>query len=299
MSLREGISTTVFDQVFQDALNRQLLRDYAMMPLEEWRMIVNVVPVDSFRTQHRIRFGGYANLPTVAQGGAYTALTSPTDEEATYAVIKRGGTEDVTREAIVNDDVAAIRMIPLRMARAAKQTLFEFVFDFLRTNPTIYDSVALFHASHGNLSTTAFDAAGAQYLIHRQKMRDQTMMNNSKPLGLVPAYLIGPNELEAVFWNAFHLDTNNQPKFAQQAQPKGVIIPDYWTDADNWFTIADPIMSPGIEIGFLNGREEPEAFIQDMPDVGSMFSNDKRTYKIRHEYSGAVVEYRSMQGAIV
>jgi hypothetical protein len=40
-----------------------------------------------------MRFGGYGNLPTVGQGAPYTALTSPTDEEATYAPAKRGGTE--------------------------------------------------------------------------------------------------------------------------------------------------------------------------------------------------------------
>ena len=41
--------------------------------------------------------------------------------------------------------------------------------------------------------------------------------------------------------------------------------------------------------GFLGGREEPELFVQDMPNVGSMFSNDKLTYKIRHIYGGNVL----------
>jgi hypothetical protein len=297
--LREAISTTTFDQVFADALLRQMLRDYTMLPFNEWRSIVNIVPATSFRTLHRIRLGGYANLPAVSQGAAYAALTSPTDDEATYAVTKRGGTEDVTREAILNDDVGAIRAVPMRLAQAAKRTLFEFVFDFFRTNPTIYDAVALFHATHGNLTTTAFDAAGVQWLVHRQQMRDQTELSSSKPLGLTPAYLIGPNELETVFWNAFNRDTNNDPKFAQQVRPRGTIVCDYFTDANNWYSIADPMMSPGIEIAFLNGNEEPELFVQDMPEVGSMFTNDRRTYKIRHEYGGAVVEYRSIQGAVV
>jgi hypothetical protein len=44
-----------------------------------------------------------------------------------------------------------------------------------------------------------------------------------------------------------------------------------------------------LEIGFLDGREEPELFIQDMPNTGSMFSNDKLTYKLRHIYGGGVL----------
>ena len=56
---------------------------------------------------------------------------------------------------------------------------------------------------------------------------------------------------------------------------------------------------PGIEICFLDGQQEPELFVQDMPNVGSMFSNDKLTYKIRHIYGGAVKEYRGWQKNVV
>ena len=54
-------------------------------------------------------------------------------------------------------------------------------------------------------------------------------------------------------------------------------------------TAADPADIPGLEIGFLDGKEEPELFVQDAPNSGSMFSNDKLTYKIRHIYGGAVL----------
>jgi len=43
------------------------------------------------------------------------------------------------------------------LARAAKRTLGKFVFDFIRTNPTIYDSVAFFHNDHANLGSAALD----------------------------------------------------------------------------------------------------------------------------------------------
>ena len=46
---------------------------------------------------------------------------------------------------------------------------------------------------------------------------------------------------------------------------------------------------PVIEIGFLDGQQDPELFMQDMPNVGSMFSNDQLTYKIRHIYGGNVL----------
>jgi hypothetical protein len=81
---------------------------------------------------------------------------------------------------------------------------------------------------------------------------------------------------------------NNDKTFVQTINPE-VIIPAYWTDANDWCTLADPMKLPVLEIGFLDGREEPELFVQDMPNVGSLFSNDLITYKIRHIYSGNVL----------
>ena len=87
-----------------------MLADYRNMTnFDAWRRIANVVPVNDFRTQERTRFGGYGDIPIVAESGPYVALTSPSDEKATYAAAKRGGSESVTLEMIKNDDVGAIQ----------------------------------------------------------------------------------------------------------------------------------------------------------------------------------------------
>ncbi|HXF71863.1 MAG TPA: hypothetical protein VNO79_04540, partial [Actinomycetota bacterium] len=192
----EAVLSSTFDQILGDSITRAMLREYAASNLRIWEPLVDVVPVRDFRTQRRMRFGGYPNLPTVAQNAAYAALTTPTDEEATYAVAKRGGTETITIEAISNDDVGAIRRIPQRLARAAAQTLHEFVLDFLATNPTIYDSVALFAAGHNNLGSTALSAASLK--AARARMRKQTDMSSGKRLGLAARYLWVPVDLEDV-----------------------------------------------------------------------------------------------------
>jgi hypothetical protein len=49
----------------------------------------------------------------------------------------------------------------------------------------------------------------------------------------------------------------------------------------------------------MDGREDPELFVQDMPNVGSMFNNDQLTYKIRHIYGGAVMDFRPFAAGIV
>jgi hypothetical protein len=50
--------------------------------------------------------------------------------------------------------------------------------------------------------------------------------------------------------------------------------------------------APLIEMGFYQGRVDPELFTQSDPNNGSMFNNDTITYKIRHIYAGTPLEHR-------
>lgn len=295
--LVESLGSSSLAEVLGDSVTRRMLAEYrAAVDFDGWRQLVNVVPLSDFRMQHRTRWGGYGDLPVVAEGADYQALTSPGDEEATYKADKRGGTEDVTLEMIKNDDVGVIRRIPTKLSRAAKRTLAKFVFDFLRTNPVIYDTKALFHVDHANLFTAALTKA--ELALHRLAMLKQTELTSDDRIGIAPSRLVVPADLQEAAVDLFKLSTNNEKTFIQSLTMN--IIPVwYWTDANDWCTAADPADIPGIEMGFMDGKEEPELFVQDTPNVGSMFAADKLTYKIRHIYGGTVCDFRAFTKAVV
>ena len=295
--LAESIGSNTLGEVLGDSVARQMLTEYrAAVDFDGWRQIASVVPVSDFRTQHRTRWGGFGDLPKVAEGADYQPLSTPTDEEATYGAEKRGGTEDITLEAIKNDDVGAIRRIPTKLSRAAKRTLAKFVFDFLRLNAPIYDTKALFHVDHGNLFAGALSKA--ELALHRLAMLKQTELSSNDRIGISPTRLVVPVDLQEAAADLFKLSTNNEKTFIQSLVMN--IIPVwYWTDANDWVTGADPADIPGIEVGFMDGKQEPELFIQDSPTSGSMFTADKLTYKIRHIYGGAVVDHRAFTKAVV
>lgn len=307
--LKEALNTGSWTEILGDSITRRMVADYQANPLTNWRGVVaDVVPVNDFRTQRRMRFGGYGNLPTVGQGAPYTALTSPTDEEATYAPAKRGGTESITIEMIQNDDVGAVRRVPMKLSRAAAQTLHEFVWDFLANNGNVYDGTALAAVGHANLIATALTATNLA--AARLALKKQADMSNAKRIGLAARYLIVPTDLEELAFQLTaspqalpdaNLTTTAQPAARNFLATQGIraVVVDYWTDTDNYWVTADPSQSPMIEIGFLSGREEPELFVQDTPNQGSLFSNDQITYKVRHVYGGAVLDYRPFVGGIV
>lgn len=293
--MREALGSASFAEVLGNAMHRRLVADYRVgSQYDIWRNVADVVSISDFRTQDRVRYGGYGDLPTVDESDPYVALTSPTDEKATYAVAKKGGLETVTLEMIKNDDVGVIRRLPVNLSRAAKRTLGKFTLDFLRANAAIYDTVALFHATHGNLGAAALDkttlAAG------RLAMLNQAEKDSAEKLGIGPKFLWVPFALEETAVDLFRRNTENDKTFTQSLALE-VMPVWYWTDANDWYLSADVADIPCIEIGFLDGEEEPQLFIQDNPTVGSMFSHDQLTYKIRHIYGGAVIDYRGLYGA--
>lgn len=294
---RESLDSTSFASVLGNAITRRMVADYRDMgQYDVWRNLADVVPLNDFRTNERTRYGGYGDLPVVPEGDPYQAMGSPTDEKATYKPEKRGGTEDVTLEMIRNDDVGAIRRIPTKLSRSAKRTLAKFVLDFIRANPTIYDGLALFHASHGNLGAVALDAAGVS--AGRLAMLKQAELNSGDRIGIGPAHIWVPADLQETATNLFSRSTNNDKTFLQnlnlQVNPVW-----YWTDTNDWALSADKMDVASVEIGFLDGNQEPEIFIQDNPTVGSMFSHDKLTYKIRHVYGGNVLDFRGLWKSVL
>jgi hypothetical protein len=311
--LTESLTTSSWGDVFADVLYKNMLREYsADSKYNDWRAVVSdVINVPDFQIQRFVRTGGYADLSVVAEGQTYPLATSPTDEAVSFAVQKRGVIEDITFEML--QDRAAeqkIRSIPLKLARAAKRSLYKFVYnDLIASNPTMdYDTTALFDSSgHANTDTSAGLAVGTMQ-TGRQKMRDQTAYNeSSEVLGELnePALLLVPNELQGLadrltirneaYYAAIASNTNTDTAldpnlFRGRLMAKTI---DVWTDANDWILVADPSQVHTVVMGFLNGREEPELFVQDNPTVGSVFTADKISYKIRAIWGGDVVDHRS------
>lgn len=292
----EAIISSTFGEALGDSITRRLIGLYDNNPLMNWKEIISgSVPINDFRVNRRVRMGGYGNLPAVAEAANYTALTSPTDEEATYAVTKRGGTENLTLEAITNDDIGALQRIPQELSVAAAQTIHDFVWNFLVANGNIYDGTALFLAGHNNTAVAALSNAALS--AARVAMRKQTRYGAAtQRLNFTPKYLVVPAELEETAWtlvtSAVNVVAAANATVPNLHQGMTLIIDPSFADVNDWFVIADPSLIPTIELGYLGGREEPELFVQDMGNVGSMFNNDSVTWKIRHIYGAAVLDFR-------
>lgn len=307
-SMKESLKTSDWAEILGDSVTRKMQKDYLLSGYGDWRKLVSdIVPLTSTRTQRRMIMGGYANLSTVAEQGTYPVLTSPTDTEATYAPAKKGGLDSITEEMLLNDDVGAMRKIPSRLGIAAARTLYTNIFDMLKNNLEQDGATAIASTARANYETTALSAA--EMTVIRQMMREQTGYGGFDVLGEanLPRFLIVPAELEEL---AYKLQNsmayvNAATGYSTGAALEGATTPNIhkgiepiivaeWTDATDYWVAADPAKVPMIEVGFMGGKEEPELFVQDNPLNGSMFTADKITYKIRHWYGYGIMDYRGL-----
>nr|DAN91179.1 MAG TPA: Major capsid protein [Caudoviricetes sp.] len=292
-----AMTSASFGAILGDSITRRLLKEYRVQTnYDVWRKLANIVPLGDFREQSRVRMGGFGDLPVVAESAAYTDATAPGEEKEKYTPSKRGELAKITLEMIKNDDVGIIRQIPVKLARAAKRTLSKFALNLIIGNPAMSDSKTLFHTDHGNLGTDALTAAA--FTVRRLAMMKQKEAGSNEILSIPPRFMLVPPELEETAYNLFIRNTNNDPNYVQTVKPE--ILPIWFaTDTDDWYLAADPADIDGLEIGFMDGNEEPELFVQDNPTSGSVFTNDQITYKIRHIYGGVVTDYRAFQASIV
>lgn len=295
----EAVTTSTWAQALGSAMHRRLIAVFRQPDFQQWRKLASSRPVNDFRAHKEVRIGGFGDLPTVNQGAPYEDLGTPVDEEIELTATKKGGTAEFTWESAVNDDIKALVTIPENLARAAGRTLHKAVFvTNFSANPTLYDSVALFdNSSHANTAALALNAGNVA--TAKQKMRAQPEYGSTEPIGLTPTLLLVPNELEATAFelcrSAVAVTSNKDAQVPNYLSGLDYLVIDEWTDADDWYLAAGPEKGPGIEVGFLHGKEDPELLMQDDPKVGAAFSADVCTWKVRHVYGVAVLDYRPFQ----
>lgn len=318
--LQEAV-TSDFPVVLGSALAKAMLKEYRYLIDEKafWRDLVTVVPVSSFKTQTRVQWGGFSPLAKVTEDNAYGAIAAPTQYSATYTPSKYGGIFTITREMIKNDDLNVLSRVPKNIARAAFIGLTQFIMDLILnyegTPPTInggtiYDGTALYTSAHGNLSANAL--SWGELKAAYQAMASQKDPGSTATLFINPKFLIVPLELEALALELVNSEKKPFPDTGESIETPNylynkltvmdakLVSPFLRGDANNWYLVADPATIECIEIGFIDGKEEPEILQRANPEAEGAWTKDREIeYKIRFEYGGAITDYRGFFAGIV
>jgi hypothetical protein len=262
-----NVTTSTMANLTADLLNKRVMQEFQVYP-QWWAPIVNIEDFNSLQDAKWIVLGGVGELPTVAEGAAYTELTWD-DQKESDSFVKKGGYLGLTIEAIDKDDTGRLRAAPRALAQAAWLTLSKSISNIFTSNsgvgPTLSDSLALFHTTHGNLGTSALSVA--TYGAARTAMRKMTEVNSSERLGALtaPKFLLVPPDLEITALQVLASEydytyaLSNAPTGRANVFAEGdefnarmnfarsrVIVVDLWTDTNNWAAAGDPRLYPTI-----------------------------------------------------
>lgn len=243
-----------------------------------------------FKTAKRVALSEAPGLLEVKERGEY--LNGSLSDAAESIQLKTyGRLVSLSRQMLVNDDLGELTAVPQAMGMAARRTESDIVYTLLTSNPTMRDSVALFHANHGNLAASGLAPSVMTLSEARVAMKRQRGLAGESFLNIDPRFLIVPVELEAT---AFALLASITPLSVDEAVPERIkqltVISDPRLDENSttaWYLAADPMLHSTIDVAHLDG--EP-VFL----DQQNGFATDDLRLKVRLDVGAAAVDWRGL-----
>ena len=304
----QAIEQSNFPNLLLNSMTKRLLQDYAEVGMGGLDQLVTTgAPIADYKTQDRVREGYLGDLSTVTEGSAYTEFTYPTDERVSYAVAKRGNTLTITEETIRTDDLGAVARFPMRIARAARRTLKQYITNFFANNPNYgVDGISWFNASHNNLGSNPLSV---DELIAREvALMTQTEKDSNKPLGFKLNWVMVPPGLAATAWKINRAEIYNPGPMIEQPNPyyqrfgannERVIVNELLTDQNDFYWGTSQNEGPFLEIGYLDGYQQPQILLANLPTQGTLFTNDEIQYKVKFVFGGVITDYRELGKNVV
>jgi hypothetical protein len=282
-------STSDFPTIIQNVAYRAMLQGYTEVD-ETFPLWTGKGTASDFRPIARVDMGLFPALDKVEEGAEYKYGTFG-DNGTTVMVATYGKMFAITRQAIINDDLQFFQRVPQRMGRAAKRTIGNLVYAILNGNPTMQDSVALFHSNHGNLagagaapSVASIAAAMAAMAVQKDDAGTGTGG------GATPKYILTPPPL----WLPTNLALNSANYPGDAGQLKNPIagmftpISDSRLSGTAWYMAGDPAQTDTIEVTYLDGVEEPDL------EQREGWSVDGTEFKVRMDAGVKALHWRGL-----
>lgn len=246
--------------------------------------------LQDFKAAKRVALSEAPGLLEVKERGEFLD-GSLSDAVEPIALKTYGRIVSLSRQMLVNDDLGELTAVPQAMGMAARRTESDIVYTLLVSNPTMRDSVALFHANHGNLASSGLAPSVTTLGAARAAMKRQRGLAGESFLNIEPRFLIVPVELET---NTFALTAAITPFSVDEAVPEWIkqltIISDPRLDENSttaWYLAADPMLHSTIDVAHLDG--EP-VFL----DQKNGFASDDLRLKVRLDVGAAAVDWRGL-----
>jgi HK97 family phage prohead protease len=276
-------STSDFPLILADTAMRELRRGYDAAPAGMMQ-VARQGTIRDFRPKRSVILGEGPALAAKPEGAEYSFGTINEAGEA-YGLRTFGRAFQITREALVNDDLGAFQ-IAARLGAAARAAIAAMIAAKVEANPNMADGVAVFHATHKNLTTPAPATMLEGLAAARLAMRIQTGLSGGL-IDVSPRFLVVPPQLETAAEQAL---ATIAPARADDVNPFAgrltLIVEPRLTSAARYYLFADPARADALEYALLEGQPGP------VVETEADFLTDAIRMKVRLDFGCGWIDWR-------
>ena len=282
--LKEALGTSTWGEIFGDAMNKKMQREYRETPVVELQFCNKLQGIDNLYPQKLIRRGGLAKFPTRTEGNAYVEATYPADHQVTVTPTDKGQKITVNYEAIRRNDTGVVSRLPTDLQRAARLTLSD---DIMLTalamvsapndTPWEGDSADVYSSSRHNYSTAELDFDSADLAL--AEMAEQSEQQSGRSGVIVPGFIVHPARLKSMAHKIFNPRAGDLAGSTnREINPlAGNVVPlqshRFQGLKKAHLYVADPSQNDTIAVAYLDDKEEPEILVADTPNEGLALTN--------------------------
>jgi hypothetical protein len=313
--LKESASSSDFPNLLGNTMYKVLLKEFLGFP-SPWRQYCQVGNLADFKSHDRVILSGAPDLDRIAADGNYQDAKF---SDAKYSILLEtfGKTFKLDRRTIINDDLNGLTRIPGAMGKASVRTMVKQILNMLKGGVNAYDGATLFALRGGaavnynvNVALANTAAGAAAVAAAMSKMRLGTDPVTGELLGVTPKFLLTGTTLAPVARQLLGSATL-WPASANGGTPNNnvqMLIPieepliDSQISTTFWAVLADPADCPVIEIGFLDGKENPDLLVEK-PSMMNLagggddpygYEFDELRYKVRHDWGMQLAYYQGI-----
>lgn len=286
-----ALTTSDLPNILANVANKSLFEGYDAAS-ETWATWCATGSVSDFKTNTLVRSSESDDLEEIVESGEYK-YGSMSEGKEEYKIATYGKLFAISRQTIINDDLAALTDIPRKHGEAAARKIGDIAYAVLTANAAMGDGVALFYSTHANLGTGGVPSETT--LAEAIKlMKLQKDIGGKRRLNINPIFFIGPVALEGsaeIFFNSGQFAGTNLAttrvnpyagtRFTRIFEPR---LDD--ASATAWY-LAGP-KGKTVTVFFLNGNQSPYL------ETRQGWNVDGVEYKVRMDAGAKALDWKAM-----
>lgn len=279
-------TTSDFAIALGDTVGRTMRQGYDAAP-SALKAVARMTTMRDFRERKRIQTSQFDKLEKVNEAGEFKRGSFKEEAEA-FKLSTFGKMFNISRQALVNDDLGIFNDVPRKLGIAAAafeaQALVDLLVSGSGGGPTMSDGKKLFHADHGNLATGAGAPDETRLSAARLAMRKQVDASGQL-IAVAPKFIVIPSDLETsvekLLATVQATQTADVNPFAGKLTP---VVEPRLTSATAWYLV-DPSVD-GLEYAHLEGEPGPQI------ETRAGFDVDGIETRIRLDFGCGFIDWR-------